>query len=206
MPCATKFHLLENNEEQYEHGYQLGFVKNGEYFVNNHLRFILKYHTEKTTDLFRVVGFEVEPYSIDSAKFKLLSDNTCSLDDTSLDSQSSNQESSGDKKKGLKLVPNQANKLHMTYEVVWQESDIPWASRWDSYLKMSDVQIHWFSIINSLVVVFFLAGILSMILIRSLRRDIAKYNREDEPVGFELAFFLFFSKFISENYVSTRLN
>jgi len=44
------------------------------------------------------------------------------------------------------------------------------------------VKIHWFSIINSLVVIFFLAGILSMILVRSLRRDIAKYNREDEPV------------------------
>jgi transmembrane 9 superfamily protein 2/4 len=69
----------------------------------------------------------------------------------------------------------------MTYEVQWIASDIPWASRWDSYLKMSDVKIHWFSIINSLVVVFFLAGILSMIIIRSLRRDIAKYNREDEP-------------------------
>ena len=74
------------------------------------------------------------------------------------------------------------SKKNVIFQVVWQQSDIPWASRWDSYLKMSDVKIHWFSIINSLVVVFFLAGILSMILIRSLRRDIAKYNREDEPV------------------------
>ena len=79
------------------------------------------------------------------------------------------------------IVPKQENILHMTYEIEWQESAIPWASRWDSYLKMTDVKIHWFSIINSLVVVFFLAGILSMILLRSLRRDIAKYNREDEP-------------------------
>lgn len=39
-----------------------------------------------------------------------------------------------------------------------QESDIKWASRWDTYLTMSDVQIHWFSIINSVVVVFFLSG------------------------------------------------
>lgn len=84
--------------------------------------------------------------------------------------------------KPQKLKPNEVNQIKMSYEVVWQPSDIPWASRWDSYLKMTDVQIHWFSIINSLVVVFFLAGILSMILIRSLRRDIAKYNREDEPV------------------------
>lgn len=44
---------------------------------------------------------------------------------------------------------------------------------------MNDVQIHWFSIINSLVVVFFLSGILTMIMIRTLRRDIAMYNTDD---------------------------
>ena len=48
--------------------------------------------------------------------------------------------------------------------VRWEVSDIRWASRWDTYLEMGDVQIHWFSIINSIVVVFFLAGILAMII------------------------------------------
>ena len=47
-----------------------------------------------------------------------------------------------------------------TYEVEWLSSQVRWASRWDTYLAMSDVQIHWFSIINSVVVVFFLAGLL----------------------------------------------
>lgn len=54
-----------------------------------------------------------------------------------------------------------------------------WASRWDTYLSSGDVQIHWFSIVNSLVVVFFLSGILTMIMIRTLRRDIARYNTDD---------------------------
>ena len=49
-------------------------------------------------------------------------------------------------------------KVLFTYEVEWQESNVRWASRWDTYLAMSDVQIHWFSIINSVVVVLFLAG------------------------------------------------
>jgi transmembrane 9 superfamily protein 2/4 len=44
---------------------------------------------------------------------------------------------------------------------------------------MTDVQIHWFSIINSVIVVFFLAGILSMIIVKTLRRDIARYNQEE---------------------------
>lgn len=48
--------------------------------------------------------------------------------------------------------------LFFTYSVEWKKSDVSWASRWDIYLTMNDVQIHWFSIINSLVVVFFLSG------------------------------------------------
>ena len=70
--------------------------------------------------------------------------------------------------------------LHFTYEVEWHSSPVKWASRWDVYLEMSDTQIHWFSIINSVVVVFFLSGIITMIIIRTLRKDIAKYNMTDE--------------------------
>lgn len=77
------------------------------------------------------------------------------------------------------MVPDANNQLYFTYSVEWKESVVSWASRWDTYLAMSDVQIHWFSIINSLVVVFFLSGILTMIMIRTLRRDIAKYNTDD---------------------------
>ena len=62
------------------------------------------------------------------------------------------------------------NELFFTYSVKWEESPIRWASRWDMYLSMADVQIHWFSIVNSVVVVFFLSGIITMIIIRTLRR------------------------------------
>ena len=56
-----------------------------------------------------------------------------------------------------------------SYSVNWEASDVRWASRWDAYLGMGDVQIHWFSIVNSIVVVLFLSGILTMIIIRTLR-------------------------------------
>lgn len=171
---------MDSKEEQYEHGYQIGFINNDEYFLNNHIRFILKYHTEKSTDLYRVVGFEIETHSLNYSLLKPQEEKICSIESDSADTSVKPQ----------KLVPGQKNKIHMTYEVFWMASEIVWASRWDSYLKMSDVKIHWFSIINSLVVVFFLAGILSMILVRSLRRDIAKYNREDEPVNIMLFFLL----------------
>uniref|UniRef100_A0A3Q3GI36 Transmembrane 9 superfamily member n=1 Tax=Kryptolebias marmoratus TaxID=37003 RepID=A0A3Q3GI36_KRYMA len=78
--------------------------------------------------------------------------------------------------KGLANCPKQLKLANLQLE----ESEVKWASRWDTYLTMSDVQIHWFSIVNSVVVVFFLSGILSMIIIRTLRKDIANYNREDD--------------------------
>lgn len=81
---------------------------------------------------------------------------------------------------GPQLVdPKTGTKILFTYEVEWELSQISWASRWDTYLAMSDVQIHWFSIINSLVVIFFLSGILTMIMVRTLRKDIARYNADE---------------------------
>lgn len=51
-----------------------------------------------------------------------------------------------------------------------QQSDIRWASRWDTYLKMTDTQIHWFSIVNSVVIVLFLSAMVAMIMLRTLFR------------------------------------
>ncbi len=36
-------------------------------------------------------------------------------------------------------------------------------------------KVHWFSIVNSILIVFFLAFMVAMILLRSLNRDITKY-------------------------------
>merc|ERR1719334_1867917 len=63
-----------------------------------------------------------------------------------------------------------------TYDVYWEYSELRWVSRWDNYLKMSGGQIHWFSILNSLMIMLFLSGMVAMILLRTLYRDITKYN------------------------------
>eukprot|EP00966_Prymnesium_polylepis_P166965 3859512-Prymnesium_polylepis.1 len=63
-----------------------------------------------------------------------------------------------------------------TYDVKWEYSEIKWASRWDTYLLMGDEQIHWFSIINSLMIVLFLSGMVAMIMMRTLHRDFNRYN------------------------------
>ncbi|CAI7852456.1 unnamed protein product [Closterium sp. NIES-54] len=42
--------------------------------------------------------------------------------------------------------------------------------------------IHWFSIFNSFMMVIFLTGLVSMILMRTLRNDYAKYAREEDDL------------------------
>lgn len=49
-----------------------------------------------------------------------------------------------------------------------------------SAVHVRDLQIHWFSIINSCVTVLLLTGFLATILLRVLKNDFLKYTRDDE--------------------------
>lgn len=93
---------------------------------------------------YRVVGFEVETASIRHKDIKVDNKFNCIIPD---------------KARPQLVYTDRSTQLYFTYSVEWIESSVSWASRWDIYLGMKDVQIHWFSIINSLVVVFFLSGI-----------------------------------------------
>uniref|UniRef100_A0A915E8G3 Transmembrane 9 superfamily member n=1 Tax=Ditylenchus dipsaci TaxID=166011 RepID=A0A915E8G3_9BILA len=68
-----------------------------------------------------------------------------------------------------------------SYSVVGRSpTDVKWSSRWDYILdSMPHTNIQWFSIMNSLVIVLFLSGMVGMILLRTLHRDIARYNQLD---------------------------
>ncbi|PSN36234.1 Transmembrane 9 superfamily member 4 [Blattella germanica] len=175
--CHTKNNPMNWDEESsqkvvsrirheyfYEHGYRLGGIEGDSVYINNHLKLVLLYHT-KNQDSYRVVGFEVEARSVDSSELQFTHD-SCTIPD---------------RPKRQLVSERSGTKLYFTYSVEWRQSAVSWASRWDIYLGMSDVQIHWFSIINSLVVVFFLSGILTMIMVRTLRRDIARYNADEGP-------------------------
>ena len=60
-----------------------------------------------------------------------------------------------------------------SYEVFFELSDIAWVSRWDAYLKMRGAQVHWFSILNSILVIFFFSGIIFLILVKTVRKDLS---------------------------------
>nr|XP_004225567.1 LOW QUALITY PROTEIN: transmembrane 9 superfamily member 2-like [Ciona intestinalis] len=65
-----------------------------------------------------------------------------------------------------------------TYSIQFEaDEQTLWASRWDYILdSMAHTNIQWFSIMNSLVIVLFLSGMVAMVTIRSLHKDIARYN------------------------------
>jgi len=73
-------------------------------------------------------------------------------------------------------------KIPFSFEVVWKESKVKFADRFDKYLDPNFFQhrIHWFSIFNSFMMVIFLVGLVSMILMRTLRKDYARYSKEDD--------------------------
>merc|ERR1740124_1688542 len=62
-----------------------------------------------------------------------------------------------------------------SYEVEWKPSDVKWADRWDIYLmETPDNEVHYFSIINSLMVAILLTGAVGI--------DIREYNHLDEQL------------------------
>ena len=139
---------------RYDRGFRLGFIGSkdipgteaGKAYVNNHLRFIVKYHKSETFPGARIVGFEVEAYSVQHSYDGVWNPKEPKLTSVPL-------------RPDLPPMPAWAPEVVFTYDVVWEHSDIAWASRWDLYLYMGDDQVHWFSILNSLVIVFLLSGI-----------------------------------------------
>ncbi|CAF1718966.1 hypothetical protein Bca4012_041914 [Brassica carinata] len=178
-------------------GYPVGIKVQDVYYVFNHLKFKVLVHKyeeaanvarvmgtgdaaeviptmgkSKDSDVpgYMVVGFEVVPCSFahnadSTKKLKMYERYTTPIkcDSTSV---------SMSVKDGQSIV--------FSYEVSFEESDIKWPSRWDAYLKMEGSKVHWFSILNSLMVITFLAGIVLVIFLRTVRRDLTRYEELDK--------------------------
>lgn len=72
--------------------------------------------------------------------------------------------------------------LHFTYSVNWKSTTKPFNVRFNRYLEYDffEHQIHWFSIFNSFMMVIFLCGLVTLILLRTLRNDFARYAKEED--------------------------
>jgi len=72
--------------------------------------------------------------------------------------------------------------IKMTYSVSWTPVDKSFNTRFHRYLDFGffEHQIHWFSLFNSFMMVIFLVGLVSLILMRTLRQDYERFSEEDE--------------------------
>ena len=177
--------LMRSKELNYAvRGYPVGFkappsytgLDKDQYYLYNHLKFTVTYQQDYSSGTSRITGFDVHPVSFQH-EFKADTVNdeteiaTCNAPGASdvTNSPSTYLSLAGDSKGELMVM--------YSYEVKWVESELDWADRWDVYLIGSpDDEIHYFAIVNSLMIVLFLTGAIATIMIRTLRKDIAGYN------------------------------
>jgi len=74
--------------------------------------------------------------------------------------------------------------IKFTYSVNWYPTDVEFEDRFDNYLddNFFEHQIHWFSIFNSFMMVVFLTGLVAMILMRTLKKDFARYAKDEDDL------------------------
>ncbi|CCH44730.1 Transmembrane protein [Wickerhamomyces ciferrii] len=165
LPGATTFISSTDNKKYYAAGFPLGFVRDGNTYLNNHVMLVIRFHTEKDGKK-TIVGFEVYPRSV--------SDFHCP-------GASKNHEH-------FMLNPdsNENVVIPYTYAVYWrEESKVSWSERWNLYFtgEVNDDHIHWISLINSLVLVSFLSAVVGVVLLRTLNRDIQTYNNSNIDIA-----------------------
>ncbi|KAI9704603.1 MAG: hypothetical protein M1820_005516 [Bogoriella megaspora] len=160
---AGQLQLDPNTDTKfYSPGFALGSLRDEQAILHNHYDIIIDYH-KANKDEYRVVGILVEPSSMKDSRY---------VDE--------GQAECGDPDVPILLSEKSNTQVTWTYSVYWRPSSTSFATRWDKYLHVFDPKIHWFSLINSAVIVIFLIGMVSTILVRTLRKDIARYNRLDQ--------------------------
>lgn len=154
LPAGQQFEDPATKTEFTLRGFPLGvFEDTKPPYLNNHYQIRIMYHEAENEEKFRVVGVFVNPSSRSGSK-------NC-----------------GNPENPLELDEKGVSKVAWTYDVYWEKSSVTWGTRWDSYLHVSDPKIHWFSLVNSAIIVIFLCGMVAAILMRALKKDIARYNR-----------------------------
>lgn len=100
-------------------------------------------------DHIRVVGFEVYPESFRGDE--------CEPSTVDFDRQE---------------VSERRTTIRYSYSVTWQlNKKTSWEQRWEMYLLASDNSLHWYAIINSLVIVVFMSAIIAVIMLKTVRKD-----------------------------------
>ena len=170
LPAGQMMEDRMDGSTFYSPGFYLGQVtEDGATYVNNHYDIFIEYHrvkhdvrNDEEREWSRVVGVVVQPesrkYPADGPK------GNCGRD-----------------LEPIVMTPNMdQTDIQFTYSVYWTPSETAWATRWDKYLHVFDPKIHWFWLVDTAIIVVILVMTVMSILVRTLKKDIARYNRLDQ--------------------------
>jgi hypothetical protein len=91
---------------------------------------------------------------------------------------------SPDPNRKVDISGNKELAVEFSYSAFWQQTQQTFEQRVSKYdaMKMfpEEIEIQWFSIVNSLILVVVLTSFLAIIMMRILKRDYEAYNREEE--------------------------
>jgi len=164
LPAGQKIQDDLTGTTFYSPGFMLGGflgedIEDEEIFFNNHYEIWIEYHeVSGDPNQLRVVGVVVQPGSKDYPGEADCSDNHSPVIF----------------KPGAK-----DQEVQFSYSVYWKKSETAWATRWDKYLHVFDPKIHWFWLIDTAIIVVILVLTVMSILVRTLKKDITRYNRLD---------------------------
>ena len=198
LPGATSFVTVDKSRRYYASGFKMGYedtdlaTGQARYFLNNHVTLVIRFHKAPGRDGKHgkkvIVGFEVYAKSIEAENrdenglppdmrirhhgLELTLARNTTNSTLTRDASSFIVEQSNDDEDATITIP-------YTYSVYFrEETDIEWRNRWDLYFvnQEESSKIHWFAIINSVVISGLLTAVVAVIFTRTIRGDIKGYK------------------------------
>lgn len=138
----------------YAPGFRLGFVEDGVSYLHNHVMIVIRWHAQRHDGSKKtIVGFEVYPKSVSDAHCPGASHDFANF----------------------ALDPNTKEKtvIPFTYSIYWREDPfLDYESRYSLYVDPSsngnEGRMHWFAIVNSLVLVSLISMFAAVVLLKTL--------------------------------------
>ena len=201
LPGATSFVTVDKSRKYYASGFKMGYedtsLSNGQprYFLNNHVTLVVRYRKAPGRDGQQgkkvIVGFEVYAKSIEAENRNAQTGLPADIRDTheglelTMAKNATNTTTSltHDANSYIVELNDEAEDATLTipytYSVYFREEEkIEWSNRWDLYFvnQEESSKIHWFAIINSIVISGLLTAVVAVIFTRTIRGDIKMYK------------------------------
>lgn len=165
-------------------GIPLGFVASGKVYVNNHVNIIVQFH-DVGDGKYQITRFRIQPFSVQhKVEYE---GGTINLKNSLKSCDHSDDDSTARSHTSYEMITTQGRmpqglstgQVIFTYDVVWEENyQVTWSKRWDIYVTMDKAipaQIHWFSLLNSSILVAILLGMVLAV----LRNNVGKLDSDD---------------------------